>query len=140
MVMQLYKGSCHCGAIRFSFEAEPFAHGVRCNCSFCSRRGTMVSLVPGAQFHIEAKEGALGLYQGQEAGEALFLPDLRHPPFQRDDEKAGAIYREPRLRRRRGYLCAGNDGVRREAFALGIGRGLQVRALGMTRQTGGCKR
>ena len=63
MLMQQYKGSCHCGAIRFSFEAEPFTHGVRCNCSFCSKRGAMMHLVPGAQFHIEAKEGALGQYQ-----------------------------------------------------------------------------
>ena len=63
MVMQPYNGSCHCGAIRFSFEAEPFIQGVCCNCSFCSRRGTMVHLVPGAQFKMETKEGALGLYQ-----------------------------------------------------------------------------
>jgi hypothetical protein len=35
--MQLYKGSCHCGAIKFSFEAEPFTHGERCNCSYCSK-------------------------------------------------------------------------------------------------------
>lgn len=31
MVMQPYKGSCHFGAIHFSFEAEPFTKGVRCN-------------------------------------------------------------------------------------------------------------
>jgi hypothetical protein len=29
MAMQQYPGSCHCGAIRFSFEAESFTHGVR---------------------------------------------------------------------------------------------------------------
>jgi hypothetical protein len=63
MAMQPYKGSCHCGAIRFSFEAEPFAHGIRCNCSFCAKRGTMMHLVPGAKFQIEAQDGALGQYQ-----------------------------------------------------------------------------
>lgn len=63
MVMQSYKGSCHCGAIRFSFEAELFTHGVRCNCSFCSKQGTMMHLVPGEKFKIEAEEGALGFYQ-----------------------------------------------------------------------------
>jgi hypothetical protein len=61
--MQAYQGSCHCGAIKFSFEAEPITSGVRCNCSFCSRRGTMVSLVPGEKFRSEVKEGALGTYQ-----------------------------------------------------------------------------
>ncbi len=61
--MQPYQGSCHCGAIQFSFEAEPFAQGIRCNCSFCARRSTTAHLVPGAQFKIEAQEGALGCYQ-----------------------------------------------------------------------------
>ena len=38
MVMQKYQGSCHCGAIHFSFEAEPITKGIRCNCSYCSKR------------------------------------------------------------------------------------------------------
>jgi hypothetical protein len=63
MVMQPYKGSCHCGAIQFSFEAEPFTHGIRCNCSFCSKRGAVIQPVSGEKFRIDAQEGALGLYQ-----------------------------------------------------------------------------
>lgn len=63
MVMQSYQASCHCGAIKFSFEAEPITKGVRCNCSYCSKRGTMISLVPGEKFKFEAQEGALGTYQ-----------------------------------------------------------------------------
>lgn len=60
-----YHGSCHCGAVRFSFEAAPIEKGLRCNCSLCSRKGAMMSPVPvpEAQFHIQAEEGALGLYQ-----------------------------------------------------------------------------
>lgn len=61
--MQPYKASCHCGAIKFSFEAEPYTEGARCNCSFCTRRGTLVSYAPREKFRIEAAEGALGLYQ-----------------------------------------------------------------------------
>lgn len=61
--MQSYAGSCHCGAIRFTFEAESITSGVRCNCSYCSRRGTMIHLVPGEKFRIEARDGALGMYQ-----------------------------------------------------------------------------
>jgi hypothetical protein len=63
MNIQPYQASCHCGAIQFSFEAEPITSGVRCNCSFCSKRGTMISLVPGEKFKIEAQDGALGYYQ-----------------------------------------------------------------------------
>ncbi len=61
--MQPYQASCHCGAIKFSFEAEPFTKGIRCNCSFCSRRGVMVHPVPAEHFRVEAQDGALGTYQ-----------------------------------------------------------------------------
>ena len=62
---QTYQGSCHCGAIRFSFESEPISKGLRCTCSICSRKGAMMSPEPvaTADFRIDAKEGALGLYQ-----------------------------------------------------------------------------
>jgi hypothetical protein len=60
-----YQGSCHCGAVRFSFEAEPIDKGLRCNCSLCSRKGAMMSPVPvpAEQFKIEVDGDALGLYQ-----------------------------------------------------------------------------
>jgi hypothetical protein len=62
--MQSYNGSCHCGAIKFSFEAEPITKGTRCNCSFCSKRGTVMHLLPAeANFRIDAQEGALNFYQ-----------------------------------------------------------------------------
>lgn len=38
-----YQGSCHCGAVKFTFEdAEPL-RGVRCNCSICKRKGAVMS-------------------------------------------------------------------------------------------------
>ena len=38
-----YTGSCHCGAVKFTFEdAEPLT-GVRCNCSICKRKGAVMS-------------------------------------------------------------------------------------------------
>ena len=64
--MAKYKGSCHCGAVKFSFESEqPIDKGLRCNCSMCSRKGAMMTPfgVHEDKFHIDAEEGALGLYQ-----------------------------------------------------------------------------
>ncbi len=60
-----YTGSCHCGAINFSFDLDEISRGVRCNCSICAHKGAMMSsdLIPEEQLKIEAKEGALGLYQ-----------------------------------------------------------------------------
>lgn len=63
--MELYQGSCHCGAVRFSYEGEKIEKGLRCTCSICSRKGAMMSseLIGPEQITIEAEEGALGLYQ-----------------------------------------------------------------------------
>lgn len=62
---ELYKGSCHCGAIHFSYESEKITKGLRCNCSICSRKGAMVSFdaIPQADLKIDAEENRLGLYQ-----------------------------------------------------------------------------
>lgn len=38
-----YNGSCHCGAVNFSFEDADPIRGVRCNCSICRRRGCVMS-------------------------------------------------------------------------------------------------
>jgi hypothetical protein len=60
-----YRGSCHCGAVRFSYEGEVITKGLRCNCSICSRKGAMMTpeAIPQENFSIEADEGALGMYQ-----------------------------------------------------------------------------
>jgi hypothetical protein len=88
--MQSYKGSCHCGAIRFSFEAEPFTHGVRCNCSFCARRGTMMHPVPAEKFKIDAEEGALGVYQwGAKTAKHYFCKNCSINTFSETERRPG---------------------------------------------------
>jgi hypothetical protein len=59
-----YRGSCHCGAIRFAFDDEPLTTAITCNCSMCSKRGTVMSARyydPG-EITVEAEPGALTLY------------------------------------------------------------------------------
>lgn len=60
-----YQGSCHCGAVKFSFEGEEITRGLRCNCSICKRKGAMMLpyVIPENELNIDAEEGALGLYQ-----------------------------------------------------------------------------
>lgn len=41
----LYTGSCHCGRIRYEVEGEVDA-GLACNCSMCSRKGSLLWFVP----------------------------------------------------------------------------------------------
>jgi hypothetical protein len=58
-----FKGSCHCGAVKFEVRTalEPAA---RCNCSLCRRRGALMSPMFAAHdLKILAGEDALTLYQ-----------------------------------------------------------------------------
>jgi hypothetical protein len=59
-----YRGSCHCGAVRFTMECDPITRGCRCNCSICGRRGAVMSDVffEPAQVTLEGHD-ALVLYQ-----------------------------------------------------------------------------
>ena len=49
--MKTYSGSCHCGNVSFEFETE-MSTAVRCNCSFCARRGALLHGVPPENFRV----------------------------------------------------------------------------------------
>ena len=79
-----YRGGCHCGAVRFSFEAEEITKGLRCNCSMCSRKGAMMTpeAIAPERFTIEAQDGALGLYQfGTQTAKHYFCKRCGIYPF-----------------------------------------------------------
>ncbi len=63
--MKQYQGSCHCGAVKFTFPSEEISSGLRCNCSMCVRKGALMSdfVIPEASLKIDVSEGVLGLYQ-----------------------------------------------------------------------------
>ncbi|MES9851538.1 MAG: GFA family protein [Candidatus Thiodiazotropha sp. L084R] len=60
-----YQGSCHCGAVRFSYQGQKIERGLRCNCSICQRKGALMSpeAIPPEHFSYESDEGALECYQ-----------------------------------------------------------------------------
>ena len=40
------KLTCHCGGIEIEVNVpDPFAKVIRCNCSLCKRRGTIMTMV-----------------------------------------------------------------------------------------------
>jgi hypothetical protein len=41
----IYKGSCHCGSVAFEVEGE-IDGAMACNCSICSRKGSLLWFVP----------------------------------------------------------------------------------------------
>jgi len=59
-----WRGSCHCGAVRFSFRSGPITRGVRCNCSICTRKGAVMSTeyFPPEVFTLEGQQ-ALSVYR-----------------------------------------------------------------------------
>lgn len=60
--MTTHTGSCHCGAIRFTYEAE-IDGAISCNCSHCRRKGFLWSFGPESAMTIEAQDGAVATYQ-----------------------------------------------------------------------------
>ncbi len=57
-----YAGGCHCGAVRYQVTAAIDAV-VSCNCSICSKTGTLLAFAPADAFRLERGEGDLTDYQ-----------------------------------------------------------------------------
>lgn len=57
-----HEGGCHCGAVRFRVTLE-LKRATECNCSICSRKGTINHRVPAANFELLRGADALSLYQ-----------------------------------------------------------------------------
>jgi hypothetical protein len=51
----VYTGSCHCGRIRFEVEGAVDS-GLACNCSMCSRKGSLLWFVPRHQLRLLTPE------------------------------------------------------------------------------------
>lgn len=49
------KGSCHCGATQFEVTAPP-KELIRCNCTFCSKRGMLWAYYDPEQMKITRRE------------------------------------------------------------------------------------
>lgn len=57
-----YEGSCHCGNVAFTVEAE-FDTAIDCNCSMCRRRGGLLAFVPRDRFALTVPEENVSTYQ-----------------------------------------------------------------------------
>jgi hypothetical protein len=58
----LYKGSCHCGRVAFEVEGE-IQGALACNCSICSRRGSLLWFVPRDKLQLRSADEAAATYQ-----------------------------------------------------------------------------
>jgi hypothetical protein len=57
-----YTGGCHCGAVRYRTTLT-LERALTCNCSICSKTGTMLTFVPATQFELVSGADELTDYQ-----------------------------------------------------------------------------
>jgi hypothetical protein len=56
-----HSGSCHCGKVKFEVEMK-IESALECNCSICTKRGTLLGFAPEENFKLLSGEKSLTEY------------------------------------------------------------------------------
>lgn len=60
--MMVWRGSCHCGAVRYTVDAD-ITEITTCDCSLCRQRNAVMAKVPETALTLTQGEADLTLYQ-----------------------------------------------------------------------------
>ncbi|MGH8249371.1 MAG: GFA family protein [Steroidobacteraceae bacterium] len=84
-----YQGSCHCGKIRFEVEGK-IDGAISCNCSLCSRKGSLLWAVQRSQLHLRTPENAAGTYTfNKHSIRHRFCPNCGIQPYSEGVDREG---------------------------------------------------
>ncbi|KOF55566.1 MULTISPECIES: GFA family protein [unclassified Achromobacter] len=84
-----YQGSCHCGRIAFEVEGE-LAQVMDCNCSICTRMGSLHWFVPRDRLRLSTPEDQLATYAfGKQRIQHRFCPVCGIHPYGEGVDPAG---------------------------------------------------
>jgi hypothetical protein len=56
------RGSCHCGKIAYSLNAELPTEAIECNCSICRRKGHLLAFFTPDKFTLETSRDEIAVY------------------------------------------------------------------------------
>jgi hypothetical protein len=88
----IYQGSCHCGQVAFEVEGE-IDSALACNCSICSRKGSLLWFVARDKLRLKTPEDAISTYTfNKHVIKHRFCPTCgMHPYGEGTDPKGNAM-------------------------------------------------
>jgi hypothetical protein len=88
----IYQGSCHCGQVAFEVEGE-IDSALACNCSICSRKGSLLWFVARDKLRLKTPESAISTYTfNKHVIKHRFCPTCgMHPYGEGADPKGNAM-------------------------------------------------